>query len=105
MNSGLILLAAGGTGGHMFPAQALSEILLENNWRVKLSTDKRGGRFLENFSRDIEINISESGTFFGGSFVKKFLVPWLIIRGSISTFFYLRRNFYSNTIPCYSKMI
>ena len=25
-----ILLAAGGTGGHMFPAQALSEVLLKD---------------------------------------------------------------------------
>ena len=49
MRGKLVLLSAGGTGGHMFPAQALSETLLANGWRVKLTTDIRGARFLENF--------------------------------------------------------
>jgi UDP-N-acetylglucosamine--N-acetylmuramyl-(pentapeptide) pyrophosphoryl-undecaprenol N-acetylglucosamine transferase len=40
----LAILAAGGTGGHMFPAQALAEALLEAGWRVKLTTDQRGAR-------------------------------------------------------------
>jgi UDP-N-acetylglucosamine--N-acetylmuramyl-(pentapeptide) pyrophosphoryl-undecaprenol N-acetylglucosamine transferase len=92
VKSGLILLAAGGTGGHMFPAQALSEILLENNWRVKLSTDNRGARFLESFPKEIEINISESGTFSGVSLTRKLLVPWVIIKSSIFTIFILRRD-------------
>ncbi|MGY9036184.1 MAG: glycosyltransferase, partial [Rhodobacterales bacterium] len=46
MKSKRILLAAGGTGGHMFPAQALSEVLLKDGWTVGLSTDIRGARFL-----------------------------------------------------------
>ena len=29
MNSPLLLIAAGGTGGHMFPAQALAEEMLK----------------------------------------------------------------------------
>ena len=37
----LLLIAAGGTGGHMFPAQALAEAMLARGWRVKLSTDDR----------------------------------------------------------------
>ena len=41
----LALIAAGGTGGHMFPAQALAERLLADGWRVKLSTDDRGARY------------------------------------------------------------
>ena len=37
-----ILLAAGGTGGHMFPAQSLAENLKAKGWKVALMTDARG---------------------------------------------------------------
>lgn len=39
------VLAAGGTGGHMFPAQALARALLARGAKVVLITDKRGGGF------------------------------------------------------------
>ena len=45
----LVVLAAGGTGGHLFPAQALAEVLASRGYVVHLMTDKRGmeygGRF------------------------------------------------------------
>ncbi|MCL4675666.1 MAG: glycosyltransferase, partial [Pararhodobacter sp.] len=45
----LAVIAAGGTGGHMFPAQALAEELLARGWRVVLSTDARGARYAGGF--------------------------------------------------------
>ena len=40
-----VVLAAGGTGGHMFPAQALARELLARDIAVVLITDVRGGGF------------------------------------------------------------
>ncbi len=46
---GLVVLAAGGTGGHLFPAQALGEELVKRGFLVHLMSDERaktyGGRF------------------------------------------------------------
>jgi UDP-N-acetylglucosamine--N-acetylmuramyl-(pentapeptide) pyrophosphoryl-undecaprenol N-acetylglucosamine transferase len=40
-----IALAAGGTGGHLFPAEALAQELLARGHQVVLVTDRRGGAF------------------------------------------------------------
>ena len=44
-NAPLIVLAAGGTGGHVFPAEALARELLGRGLRVALMTDNRGNKF------------------------------------------------------------
>src|SRR4030081_2360105 len=48
----LILLAAGGTGGHLFPAEALGVELIGRGYRVRLATDSRALRYGGLFSRD-----------------------------------------------------
>ena len=40
-NSRLVMLAAGGTGGHLFPAQALAEALVRRGYAIHLMTDER----------------------------------------------------------------
>lgn len=43
--SGPIVIAAGGTGGHMFPAQALADALAERGRDIVLVTDRRGAEY------------------------------------------------------------
>jgi UDP-N-acetylglucosamine--N-acetylmuramyl-(pentapeptide) pyrophosphoryl-undecaprenol N-acetylglucosamine transferase len=52
----LAVLAAGGTGGHMFPAQALAEELLGRGWRVTLATDARGARYAGGFPPAVTVS-------------------------------------------------
>ena len=57
----LILLAAGGTGGHLFPAEALGVELIRRGWRVRLATDSRALRYSGLFSKDT-IDVVPSAT-------------------------------------------
>lgn len=41
----LIVLSTGGTGGHIFPAQALAESLIARGYRLELITDRRGDAY------------------------------------------------------------
>src|SRR2546423_6190980 len=52
-NAPLILLAAGGTGGHLFPAEALGVELIKRGFRVRLATDSRAVRYSGLFSADM----------------------------------------------------
>src|ERR1700721_1097626 len=57
----LILLAAGGTGGHLFPAEGLGVELMKRGFRVRLATDARALRYSGLFSGDtIDVVPSET---------------------------------------------
>ncbi|TLP48441.1 undecaprenyldiphospho-muramoylpentapeptide beta-N-acetylglucosaminyltransferase [Cohaesibacter sp. CAU 1516] len=43
------LLTAGGTGGHLFPAQALAHALIARGWNVHLATDGRATQYGHDF--------------------------------------------------------
>ena len=81
MTAPLILIAAGGTGGHMFPAQALAEAMIARGWRVNLSTDARGARYAGGFPAAVEVVVSGSGTFARGGILAKLAVPFKILGG------------------------
>src|SRR6187397_1497673 len=74
-SSPLILLAAGGTGGHLFPAEALGVELIRRGFRVRLATDARALRYSGLFSRDT-IDVVPSETVRGRT-------PWSLARTGI----------------------
>jgi UDP-N-acetylglucosamine--N-acetylmuramyl-(pentapeptide) pyrophosphoryl-undecaprenol N-acetylglucosamine transferase len=61
MDKGIILLAAGGTGGHLFPAEALAHELKASGYSVHLVTDDRAERYASKFPAD-EIHVVPSAT-------------------------------------------
>ncbi|MEZ5721206.1 MAG: glycosyltransferase [Paracoccaceae bacterium] len=81
----LLVIAAGGTGGHMFPAQALAEAMLARGWRVRLSTDARGARYAGGFPDAVEIVEAASATFARGGALAKLAVPFRIAGGVLAT--------------------
>jgi UDP-N-acetylglucosamine--N-acetylmuramyl-(pentapeptide) pyrophosphoryl-undecaprenol N-acetylglucosamine transferase len=84
MKQPYLVIAAGGTGGHMFPAQALAEVMLRRGWRVKLSTDARGARYTGGFPHSTEIEQVSSATFARGGILAKALVPLRVFGGVCS---------------------
>ncbi len=64
--AGTVLLSAGGTGGHLFPAQALAQELAARGWRIHLATDPRAERFVSQFPAE-QVHIIKSATFTGKS--------------------------------------
>ena len=77
----LAILAAGGTGGHMFPAQALAEELVMRGWEVKLSTDLRGARFTKNFPDAVKVETVSSATFSKQGLIYKIKAFFLLLGG------------------------
>ncbi len=69
-NVRLIALAAGGTGGHLFPAEALAQELKRRGWRIMLVTDARGARYASAFPADERLMISAASPSIGGPVAK-----------------------------------
>ena len=64
MSGRTIVLATGGTGGHMFPAQALADELLLRDQRPVLMTDERGAA-QSAFDLRVDLHTVRAGTFTG----------------------------------------
>jgi UDP-N-acetylglucosamine--N-acetylmuramyl-(pentapeptide) pyrophosphoryl-undecaprenol N-acetylglucosamine transferase len=51
-----IIIATGGTGGHVFPAYSLAKHLIKEKIDIQLITDKRGMKYLKEYS---DVNIAQ----------------------------------------------
>jgi len=56
------VVAAGGTGGHMFPAEALARELSARGWQVVLASDARGAAYADRFPAAERLSL-EAATF------------------------------------------
>jgi len=61
---GTIVLGAGGSGGHIFPAQALADELTRRGFKTVLITDDRGQRYTDRFPSS-RMEIVRAATFAG----------------------------------------
>jgi UDP-N-acetylglucosamine--N-acetylmuramyl-(pentapeptide) pyrophosphoryl-undecaprenol N-acetylglucosamine transferase len=92
MSAPLLVIAAGGTGGHMFPAQALAEAMLARGWRVKLSTDARGARYAGGFPRQVEILRVAADSLARGGLVERIAAPFRLGVGVLAALVSMLRD-------------
>jgi UDP-N-acetylglucosamine--N-acetylmuramyl-(pentapeptide) pyrophosphoryl-undecaprenol N-acetylglucosamine transferase len=85
----LAVVAAGGTGGHLFPAQALAQALVSRGWRVVLATDERVQTLSKDFPAERRIPLS-AATFKRGDVFGAPRAGLAILRGVLQAWRELR---------------
>jgi len=76
-NKKKIIIATGGTGGHIFPAYSLAKNFIKNNYAVEIITDERGLKYLDKHN-GIKLNLNNSATIFKKNIVNLFLSVFVI---------------------------
>jgi UDP-N-acetylglucosamine--N-acetylmuramyl-(pentapeptide) pyrophosphoryl-undecaprenol N-acetylglucosamine transferase len=78
----LAVVAAGGTGGHLFPAQALSEALIARGWTIVLASDERVAGFATDFPAERKIALS-AATYRPGDPIGMARAGFTVMRGAM----------------------
>jgi UDP-N-acetylglucosamine--N-acetylmuramyl-(pentapeptide) pyrophosphoryl-undecaprenol N-acetylglucosamine transferase len=90
MTGSRILLAAGGTGGHMFPAEALAGELLKRGYEVDLVTDRRGQAFGDRLGA-VSVHRVHAAGVIGRSLARKLASFGLLALGTLQARLLMRR--------------
>jgi UDP-N-acetylglucosamine--N-acetylmuramyl-(pentapeptide) pyrophosphoryl-undecaprenol N-acetylglucosamine transferase len=86
-----IMVVAGGTGGHVFPALALVHELIQQEVPVSFITDQRGVRYLKDLPSVVPLKVIPLGsitTGIGG----RLLFLWQMIASIVIAFFFIIRQ-------------
>jgi UDP-N-acetylglucosamine--N-acetylmuramyl-(pentapeptide) pyrophosphoryl-undecaprenol N-acetylglucosamine transferase len=75
------VVAAGGTGGHLFPAQALAEALIARGWTIVLASDERVAGLAQDFPAERRIGLS-AATFKPGDPIGMARAGLAVVRGA-----------------------
>jgi UDP-N-acetylglucosamine--N-acetylmuramyl-(pentapeptide) pyrophosphoryl-undecaprenol N-acetylglucosamine transferase len=90
MSRPLVVLAAGGTGGHMFPAAALAQALVRRGMAIALVTDRRGQAFALP-GGDLTVHRVRAAAMAGASFAAKAKAGVQLLVGTAQAWLLLRR--------------
>lgn len=78
----LAVVAAGGTGGHLFPAQALAEALIARGWSIVLASDDRVAGLAMDFPAERRLGLS-AATFRRGDPIGMVRAGVAVLRGTL----------------------
>jgi UDP-N-acetylglucosamine--N-acetylmuramyl-(pentapeptide) pyrophosphoryl-undecaprenol N-acetylglucosamine transferase len=81
INKKKIIIATGGTGGHIFPAYSLAKNFIKSNYVVEIITDKRGLKYLDKDivnDKNIKLILNNSATIFKKNIINLFFSVFVI---------------------------
>ena len=90
-NFSKIIIATGGTGGHIFPAYSLAKHFINKKINVELISDKRGLKYLKDYN-DLKITQIPTSTIFNKNIFKSLISILIILYSIIKSTIYLFFN-------------
>ena len=86
-----ILIATGGTGGHVIPAYSLANFLMNNDYDVTVTSDYRGLNFINKY-KNLNMKILPTSPLIKKNFIKLLVSISVILFSIIKSFFILLFN-------------
>ena len=86
-----VLIATGGTGGHVFPAYGLAKHFEEKKINVELICDLRGIKYLKKFN-DIKITQINTSSIFNKNIIQKLIASLIITYSILKSLIFLIKN-------------
>lgn len=89
MNAPTIIITTGGTGGHLFPAEATAAALIRRGARITVITDARGEDFTRRFPGAHVETIAAASP--AGGLARKISAAWKLFQGAVQSRRIIRR--------------